>query len=74
MKALSPMNIQGGFRKTGNFPVNPDVITDSQLLPCESLRENNPIEKVKAVKASPEAAAKFLKEKEASLKTHKQKR
>jgi hypothetical protein len=67
LKALTPANIQSGFRKTGIYPLKTDVIKAEQLLPCESFREKEPVKKVKMIKAGPEAVEKFLNEKEEQI-------
>ena len=32
-QALTPLNIMGGFRKCGIYPLNPGAVTDRQLAP-----------------------------------------
>ena len=64
LKAMSPHNIQAGFRKTGIFPFNKDTVKGEQLYPCENFREERPLEKVNAVKAGKEAVSEFLRIKE----------
>jgi len=67
LKALTPIIIQSGFRKTGIFPLNTDILAPEQLHPCESFREKRPFEKLKAMKIGPDAVEKILKEKEEIL-------
>jgi len=67
LKALTPINIQSGFRKTGIFPLKTDILAPEKLHACESFREKRPFEKLKAMKIGPDAVEKFLKEKEEML-------
>ncbi|XP_053374341.1 uncharacterized protein LOC128546943 [Mercenaria mercenaria] len=64
LKAMTPLNIQAGFRKTGIYPLRKEVISPEKLIPCESFREDKPIEKVKAMKAGKDAVGEFLRIKE----------
>ncbi|XP_053372904.1 uncharacterized protein LOC123565518 [Mercenaria mercenaria] len=61
LKSMSPLNIQAGFRKTGIYPLSQDVITMEKLFPAEGFREENPTDKVKALKAGKEAVEEFVK-------------
>ena len=74
LKALTPLNIQAGFKKTGIYPFNSDVVSQEQLLPCESFREDNPVAKVKAMKKGPEAVETFLQNKEEEIRRLKESR
>ena len=38
LKAMTPMNIISGFRKTGCYPLCPEVISRDKLFPCEAFR------------------------------------
>ena len=49
-RAMHPANSQSSFRKTGIFPHNPSVISMQQLVPCESFRVENPVQRVKLLK------------------------
>ena len=60
LKALTPVNIQAGFRKTGIFPFSSAIVAREKLFPCESFREDRPVEKVKAMKQGKEAVETFL--------------
>jgi hypothetical protein len=51
LKAMTPINIQGGFRNAGTYPLHKEVISPEKLIPCESFREKKPIDKVKAIKS-----------------------
>ena len=68
LKAFSPMDIQSGFRKTGIHPLKKNIIDNEKLLPCESFREQDPVSKVKAVKAGPERVEIFFKQKEEKIR------
>ena len=70
LKSFTPINIQAGFKKTGIFPLEMNIIAADKLFPCESFRETMPFEKLRALKAGPEAVVKFLKQKEENIKTH----
>ena len=70
LKSFTPMNIQAGLKKTGIFPLDMYIVTADKLFPCESFRETMPFEKLRALKAGPEAVEKFLKQKEENIKTH----
>ena len=61
LKAMTPLNIQSAFRKTGIFPLSREAIPNDKLLPCESFREDKPLEKVKAVRAGRDAVEEFLR-------------
>jgi hypothetical protein len=63
-KAMSPMNIMSGFKKTGIFPFEPTVVPSDKFFPCETFREEKPVEKVKAIKSGREAVEEFLRMKE----------
>lgn len=73
LKALTPLNIQSAFRKTGIYPFQADVIQPESLYTCESFREEKPVEKVKAMKSGKEAVEKFLQSKEEELTANKSK-
>ena len=45
-RAMSPANIQSSFRKTAIFPHNPSVSYMHQMVPCESFRVENPVQRV----------------------------
>ena len=60
LKALTPVNIQAGFRKTGIFPFSSAIVAREKLFPSESFREDRPVEKVKAMKQGQEAVETFL--------------
>ena len=60
LKALTPVNIQAGFRKTGIFPFSSAIVAREKLFPSESFREDRPVEKVKAMKQGKEAVETFL--------------
>ena len=49
-RAMPPANSQSSFRKTGIFPHNPSVISMQQLVPCESFRVENPVQRVELLK------------------------
>ncbi|XP_053382770.1 uncharacterized protein LOC128549650 [Mercenaria mercenaria] len=68
LKALTPMNIQAGFRKTGIYPLKTDVISREQLLPCENFREKDPVGKAKAIKVGPDAVKILLDKKEEHIR------
>ena len=61
LKAFTPINIQSGFRKTGIYPFSKDVIDKEKLFPSECFREDQPLEKVKAIKTGKDAVEEFLK-------------
>ena len=61
LKAFIPINIQSGFRKTGIYPFLKDVIDKEKLFPSECFREDQPLEKVKAIKTGKDAVEEFLK-------------
>ena len=61
LKAFSPLTIQSGFRKSGIYPFQKNSISKEQMVPCESFREKNPIKKLKAINAGPEAVVKKKK-------------
>lgn len=67
---MTPSNIQAAFRKTGIFPLNPDVISMQKLFPCENFRKDRPIEKVKAMKSSKDAVEQFQMKEENFTNTH----
>lgn len=64
LRAMTPLNIQSGFRKTGVYPLCKEVISMEKLIPCESFREEKPIEKAKALKSGKSAVEEFLRVKE----------
>ena len=70
LKSFTLMNIQAGFKKTGIFPLNMNIVAADKLFPCESFREAMPFEKLRALKAGPDAVAKFLKQKEENINIH----
>ena len=72
LKAMTPLSIQNGFRKTGIFPLKADAITQEKFFPCESFREKNPIGKVKAIKQGKKALDDFLKDKYESVCENKE--
>ena len=47
-----------------------NIVAADKLFPCESFRETTPFEKLRALKAGPEAVEKFLKQKEENIKIH----
>jgi hypothetical protein len=61
LKSMTPVNVQSGFRKTGIYPLSEEAVSREKLFPCESFRENEPIEKIKAIKSGKEAVDQFLK-------------
>ena len=61
LKAMTPLNIQSAFRKTGIFPRCREAIPKDKLLPRKSFREDKPLEKVKAMKAGRDAVEEFLR-------------
>ncbi|XP_060563744.1 uncharacterized protein LOC132723096 [Ruditapes philippinarum] len=63
-RAMSPSNIQSAFRKTGIFPIDPAVVSMEKLFPCESFREEKPVQKVKSLKTGKAEAESFLIQKE----------
>ena len=67
LKAFSPLTIQSGFRKSGIYPFQKNSISREQMVPCESFREKNPIKKLKAINAGPEAVEDYLREKEEKI-------
>ena len=72
LKAMTPLSIQNGFRKTGIFPQKADAITQEKFFPCESFRDKNPIGKVKAIKLGKKAVDDFLKDKYESVCENKE--
>ena len=72
LKAMTPLRIQNGFRKTGIFPLKADAITQEMFFPREFFREKNPIGKVKAIKLGKKAVDDFLKDKYESLSENKE--
>ena len=62
LKAMTPMNIISGFRKTGCYPFCPDVISRDKLFPCETFRTAAPLQKVMAMKTGRGAVDDFLVE------------
>ena len=63
LKAMTPINIQTAFRKTGIYPYSRQVVSADKLYPAEVFREDQPVIKVTAVKISKEEVEKFLREK-----------
>ena len=63
LKAMTPMNIQTAFRKTGIHSYSWQVIAADKLYPAEVFRQDEPVKKVKAMKISKEEVEKFLLEK-----------
>ncbi|XP_053380044.1 jerky protein homolog-like [Mercenaria mercenaria] len=61
LKAMSPVNIQAAFRKTGILPLDRGVVHQEKLFPCESFREDRPLEKVAAIKSGKDAVEEFLR-------------
>ena len=61
LKASTPVNIQSGFRKTGIFPFSQEAVSEEKLFPAEGFREDNPVEKIKAIKSGKVAVEEFLK-------------
>ena len=70
LKSFSQMNIQAGFKKTGIFPLNRNIVAADKLFPCESFRETILFQKLRALKTGPEAVEKFLKQNEENIKIH----
>jgi len=62
LKAMTPTNIISGFRKTGCYPLCPDVIARERLYPSEAFREAAPVHKVMAMKTGRGAVDDFLAE------------
>ncbi|XP_060553673.1 uncharacterized protein LOC132714771 [Ruditapes philippinarum] len=69
LKAMSPVNVQSAFRKTGILPLNRDIVSQDKLFPCETFREEKPIEKVCAIKSGKEAVQEFLRLKAENIKS-----
>ena len=67
LKAMSPTNVQSAFKKTGIFPLERNVIAKEKLFPCETFREDHPLEKVAAIKSGRGAVEEFLRLKQNSL-------
>ena len=63
LKAMTPMNVQTAFRKTGIYPYSRQVVSADKLYPAEVFREDQPVKKVTAMKISKEEVEKFLTEK-----------
>lgn len=66
-KAMSASNIQSAFRKTGIHPLNPRIISAERLFPCESFREERPVQKVKVLKTGKAEAELFIQNKELDM-------
>jgi hypothetical protein len=71
LKAMTPINIQAGFRKTGIYPLSKDVIPMEKLFPAEGFRKEEPIKKVKALRHGKEAVEEFLQKKTESTTSTK---
>jgi hypothetical protein len=69
LKAMTPINIQAGFRKTGIYPLSKDVVPMEKLFPAEGFREEEPVKKVKALRHGKEAVEDFLQKKTESTST-----
>jgi hypothetical protein len=63
LKAVNPLNIVSGFKKTGIYPYNREAIPVDRLLPCESFRDSTPLDKVAAIKQGKEAVQEYLSKK-----------
>ena len=51
--SLTPINILGGFRKSGTYPLNPGVIDDRQVAPSLAVSSSCNGETISDVKSSP---------------------
>ena len=63
LKAMTPMNIQTAFRKTGIYPYSRQVVSADKLYQVWVFREDQPVKKVTAMKISKEEVENFLMEK-----------
>lgn len=61
LKTMTPTNIQAGFRKTGIYPLSPEAVAMEKLFPAEGFREENPVDKIKAIKSGKEAVEEFIR-------------
>jgi hypothetical protein len=50
--AMTPSNIQAGFRAAGIFPYNPHVFTDDEFLPARATDRPEPVNEVMNIEAS----------------------
>lgn len=66
LKAMSPWNIVSGFKRTGIFPLNKQVIEAEKLLTCEAFRDKTPLQKAKAVMAGGQAVTDYLEKKQSA--------
>ena len=60
LRAMTPMNIIAGFKKTGIYPLSKESVPPEKLFPSEIFREEEPLKKVQAIKGGKEAVDKFL--------------
>jgi len=65
LKALTPANIQSGFRKTGIYLLKTDVNQPEKMWKISGKGSGK---KVKAIKAKPEAVTKYLNDKEEQIR------
>jgi hypothetical protein len=63
LKAMTPSNLVSAFKKTGIFPFCREAVPKEKLFPCESFQDDNPVQKVKALRSGKEAVEEYLKQK-----------
>ena len=66
-RAMSPANIQSSFRKTAIFPHNPSVSYMHQMVPCESFRVENPVQRVTLLNTGRAEAEAYILKKEENI-------
>jgi hypothetical protein len=69
LKAMTPVNIQAAFKRTGILPLERTIISKEKPFPCESFREEKPAEKLAAIKSGKEAIQEFIRLKTESSKS-----
>ena len=60
LRSMTRINIMSGFRKIGIFPFSKEAVKQHKLYPSESFIEENPVQKLRALKSGKEAVEQFL--------------
>ncbi|KAH3836539.1 hypothetical protein DPMN_109911 [Dreissena polymorpha] len=63
LNALSPWNNVSAFRKAEVYPLNKNAVPSEKLMPCESFRVSNSLQKLQAVQAGKQAVEEYLRAK-----------